>query len=774
MQSVSRYSRYCRIVASRVWQRPQWAFCDSVPLVLSHCQSQLALRLLSTTTTRTKATRTTTRNLAAGSAQTRSNSKNKVRSKGSVTANQAAVKGRHKNATRSPAAGSAPRNTSKDHGRSKGSVTMNQAAVKGRHNEAPTRTTTRSPAAGTAPSSNSKTTRTTSRPAAGKAPSRTSNKNDRSKGVMIVNQAAIKGRHKAGSDAWCTGCGVHVHFISQVDALTDQQKYSYTGEPVVHYSSISGKKQLQPRLLDYADVWKQRGIQNNHSKNGVFVCERCLDLRQHENQRQHQQQSTDSESSAVQNADNLWRTHNVMDDIDSSVFVDQLQRRFHRFRALCLMVVDCTDSEHTAIKNLRKIVQWQPVWLVFNKMDLLPRLSPQDQHRLRQRIQTICGKVSFEQHFAVSSKTGRGVHRLAESLLQKLGGRDVYVVGTANVGKSTLVQQLTSRIAGAVYMQDRSFTERRSVLLQQLEVTQSHLPGTTLQSLRIACFRSPNHALWDTPGIMQRKALQYSIFPSYIMEPLTRPTAIPIPDHTRHGQIAKGMSILVEATWMEHDGDDNDGSARCCLGRIDVVDLDHGDSIFAQAYLHPDLKVRVVPRFLAPDHAIIPEKFLRRVQGGGSSSSSSSTSEKFNRPLQCFMTPDNPLGHAIPTDKMRRNDKYFMDVVFCSLGWISFTHESKFALKPHCVLGSVYSHRPSLYPVHLFDQIRNGDCEDEQDEDNTLTPEERKRQLNAASREGRHAANNLNGRPQGEEEEEEDWDETDDLIPNWEEDEWIP
>ena len=148
---------------------------------------------------------------------------------------------------------------------------------------------------------------------------------------------------------------------------------------------------------------------------------------------------------------------------------------------------------------------------------------------------------------------------LAEELLANLRGKDVLVVGTANVGKTTLVQKLASTIAGAVYMKGKSGQRQRDVAAN-LDVTASHLPGTTLQAIRIPCFSSPGHALWDTPGIINSKALQYSLFPAHLMEPLSRGIqSIPVPtkENGLMFSVRRGMSILVEAKWMETNDDDS-------------------------------------------------------------------------------------------------------------------------------------------------------------------------------------------------------------------------
>ena len=54
---------------------------------------------------------------------------------------------------------------------------------------------------------------------------------------------------------------------------------------------------------------------------------------------------------------------------------------------ICLVdaTVDATD-EHSIMKHLRRYVTSTPCWLVVNKIDLMPRMSPGDRSHLRQRI----------------------------------------------------------------------------------------------------------------------------------------------------------------------------------------------------------------------------------------------------------------------------------------------------------------------------------------------------------------------------------------------------
>ena len=229
---------------------------------------------------------------------------------------------------------------------------------------------------------------------------------------------------------------------------------------------------------------------------------------------------------------NLWQAYDALHDVSPEVFAQQLQHVIvgRNARALILLVVDATDPEHSAVKNLRRLIGGRPAYLVLNKSDLLPRLNYYDQHHLARRIQTVTGGTQFLETHAVSAVTGHGVHALAESLLGTLGGKDVIMVGAANVGKTTLVRQLATRLVDAVPRERAKSAEKRREIVRQLDVTGSHLPGTTLQAVRIPCLPSPKQALWDTPGVINHKAIQYALFPSHLMEPLTRPEAIPLPD----------------------------------------------------------------------------------------------------------------------------------------------------------------------------------------------------------------------------------------------------
>ena len=79
-------------------------------------------------------------------------------------------------------------------------------------------------------------------------------------------------------------------------------------------------------------------------------------------------------------------------------------------------------------------------------------------------------------------------------------GRDVYIVGCTNVGKSTLVNRIIKR-----------FTEEREDI-----ITTSHFPGTTLDIIEIPL--DDFTSIIDTPGIINEHQLAHYVTPKVLKE----------------------------------------------------------------------------------------------------------------------------------------------------------------------------------------------------------------------------------------------------------------
>lgn len=165
---------------------------------------------------------------------------------------------------------------------------------------------------------------------------------------------------------------------------------------------------------------------------------------------------------------------------------DQFLRMLHGISetdSLVVHIVDIFDFEGSLISGLQRFVGNNPILLAVNKVDLLPqsinlnRIRNWVQHRAKQEGLRSVGVV------LISAKKGIGVAELAEEMERHRRGRNVYIVGAANVGKSSLVNRLISDFSDL-----------------DAEVTVSAYPGTTLDLIRIPLDDGAD--LIDTPGIL--------------------------------------------------------------------------------------------------------------------------------------------------------------------------------------------------------------------------------------------------------------------------------
>lgn len=507
------------------------------------------------------------------------------------------------------------------------------------------------------------------------------------------------------------------------------------------------------KMARFLDAVESTPYSHKQGPSQGFLCDRCKSLQK----------------------DDVWAAYDALSDVLPEVFAKQLRHIVTRRRfGLCILVVDATDPEHSAMKHMRRSVGKTPCWLVMNKVDLLPRMNEYDVANLRRRVEHILGS-RFLKVFAVSAVTNRGVVDLCEAILANLGGRDIFLIGAANVGKTTLVRELATTIANAIKMKGKRGSKRRDII-NELSVTGSHLPGTTLQAVRIPCFSKPGHAMWDTPGVINRKAIQYNIFPAHLMEPLARPEKIPIPNRENNLQlqVRAGYSVLIEAAWMEfetgyinpavtsimndkeEDEEENDlviGESDeepttqqprrlgdpAVLARVDIEDIQEGHSLLVQAWIHPCLRVRVCRTSDAPTASIIPLEFQRFIE------------QKTKRqvgvgneippiPLMPFIDKFRKRGEYVAGGNvLNKIDQYAMDVSFASLGWLTFINRSPYTLVPYCVEGSIWSKRRALYPMGMTPERAEGPVDEAMIKDDE-TDELIGKRLREAARIGRHSS----------------------------------
>lgn len=151
--------------------------------------------------------------------------------------------------------------------------------------------------------------------------------------------------------------------------------------------------------------------------------------------------------------------------------------------SLVVHIVDLFDFEGSLISGLQRFVGNNPVLLVVNKVDLLPK--GMNLNRLRNWVQRQAKEQGLKTVEVVlcSAKRNIGFDRVIEEIERYRNKRDVYVVGATNVGKSTLINRIISDYSD----------------LGQ-ELTTSRYPGTTLDAIHIPL--DDGKAIIDTPGIV--------------------------------------------------------------------------------------------------------------------------------------------------------------------------------------------------------------------------------------------------------------------------------
>lgn len=158
--------------------------------------------------------------------------------------------------------------------------------------------------------------------------------------------------------------------------------------------------------------------------------------------------------------------------------------------ALIVYVVDIFDFNGSVIPGLHRFVGDNEVLLVGNKEDLLP------QSLNRRKLKDWLRQRANEQGIRpidvalVSAKTNQSVDDLLVKVDKYRQGKDVYVVGVTNVGKSTLINQIIRQNTG----------------IQEL-ITTSKFPGTTLDQININL--DDGSKIVDTPGIIHKEQMAH-------------------------------------------------------------------------------------------------------------------------------------------------------------------------------------------------------------------------------------------------------------------------
>lgn len=162
--------------------------------------------------------------------------------------------------------------------------------------------------------------------------------------------------------------------------------------------------------------------------------------------------------------------------------------------ALIINVIDIFDFNGSIIPGLHRFVGHNPVIVVGNKEDVLPRGVSRGKVRQWLFEQSHAQGLRPVDTVLISSKSGHNIDELMALIDRYRHGKDVYVVGTTNVGKSTLINQII----------------KQNMAIQDL-ITTSRFPGTTLDRIEIPF--GDGKMLIDTPGIIHEHQMAHLLSP---------------------------------------------------------------------------------------------------------------------------------------------------------------------------------------------------------------------------------------------------------------------
>ncbi|MDC3415592.1 ribosome biogenesis GTPase YqeH [Aquibacillus salsiterrae] len=161
-------------------------------------------------------------------------------------------------------------------------------------------------------------------------------------------------------------------------------------------------------------------------------------------------------------------------------------------QGLIIKLVDIFDFNGSFISGLQRLTGTNPIILVGNKVDLLPKST--NKNKLKQWLQMSAKELGLpvQDVFLISAYKGVGMERLKTAMEQYRKRKDVYVVGSTNVGKSTFINQLINQSTGV-----------------NDAITTSYFPGTTLGFIEIPL--DDKSSLFDTPGVINRTQVAHYI-----------------------------------------------------------------------------------------------------------------------------------------------------------------------------------------------------------------------------------------------------------------------
>lgn len=287
----------------------------------------------------------------------------------------------------------------------------------------------------------------------------------------------------------------------------------------------NNKKQLSPKnIFPYEDNINTKDLQPIHKRSSmrseitagldpVCICQRCYRLQQY--------------GQVEENLRPGWSKHELLTPERFELLLGGIKDT----DAVVLCLMDIFDLHGSLLANLKRIAGSNPIIIAANKIDILPKdvshprligwihetvkdycdlKSPKEaeeevKYLMREqgwvrkdRIEA--GVLRRQNVHLVSCQTGFGMDSLLTNVMSQAAshGNKVYVMGAANVGKSSFINRLLESYQN---LKGKTGQKRNPVP----QATVSNLPGTTLDFIKIRL--ANDVTMIDTPGLINRGQL---------------------------------------------------------------------------------------------------------------------------------------------------------------------------------------------------------------------------------------------------------------------------
>ncbi|KAL7107350.1 hypothetical protein ACP275_06G048500 [Erythranthe tilingii] len=176
------------------------------------------------------------------------------------------------------------------------------------------------------------------------------------------------------------------------------------------------------------------------------------------------------------------------------VTAEELREKLSHLRhekALIVKLVDIVDFNGSFLARIRDLAGANPIILVITKIDLLAKGT--DLNCIGDWVveATMKKKLNVLSVHLTSSKSLVGITGVVSEIQKEKKGRDTYILGSANVGKSAFINAVLKML---------SYKDPVAAAARKYKPIQSAVPGTTLGPIQIDAFLGGGK-LFDTPGV---------------------------------------------------------------------------------------------------------------------------------------------------------------------------------------------------------------------------------------------------------------------------------